>query len=65
MKKHAKLNPILSQIEQYRIPTCRGADDELYYTIDYQIHAMYHSAHCEYTLWYEGRNYGSVKADYV
>ncbi|GKZ29954.1 hypothetical protein AbraIFM66950_007292 [Aspergillus brasiliensis] len=65
VKKHATLNPILSQIEKDRIPTCRGADGELYYTINFRIHALYYSAHCEYTLWYEGRNYGSVKVDYV
>ncbi|GKZ72046.1 hypothetical protein AnigIFM50267_008098 [Aspergillus niger] len=65
VKQHAKLNPILSQIEKNRIPTCHGADNELYYTIGFQIHAVYYSAHCEYMLWYEGRNYGSVKAEYV
>ena len=65
VKQHAKLNPILNQIEKNRIPICCGADNELYYTIGFQIHAVYYSAHCEYMLWYEGRNYGSVKAEYV
>ncbi|GKZ40442.1 hypothetical protein AbraIFM66951_000206 [Aspergillus brasiliensis] len=65
VKKHATLEPTLSQIEKSRIPTCRGADGELYYTILFQIHAVYYSAHCEYTLWYEDHEYGSVKADYV
>ncbi|RAL03428.1 Hsp70 family protein [Aspergillus ibericus CBS 121593] len=50
---------------RYRLPECRGADGKLYYIIDYAIHASYYSAHCEYELWYEGRNHGSVKADYV
>ncbi|EHA22088.1 hypothetical protein ASPNIDRAFT_139705, partial [Aspergillus niger ATCC 1015] len=65
VKQHAKLNPILNQIEKNRIPICHGADNELYYTIGFQIHAVYYSAHCEYMFWYEGCNHGSVKAEYV
>lgn len=65
VKRHATLNPSLGVIEKERIPIERGADNELYYVVRYEIHAVYYSAHCVYTLWYEGRNYGSVKADYV
>ncbi|OOF96507.1 hypothetical protein ASPCADRAFT_145022 [Aspergillus carbonarius ITEM 5010] len=64
VKPHAILNPRLDRIQQDRIPTRHGADGRRYYQIDYEIHASYYSAHCEYKLWYEGRNHGSVKADY-
>ncbi|KAE8339283.1 hypothetical protein BDV24DRAFT_152848 [Aspergillus arachidicola] len=33
-----------------RIPVCLGQDDEEYYEVQFQIHATYFSAHCEYAL---------------
>ncbi|RAH52240.1 hypothetical protein BO85DRAFT_464003 [Aspergillus piperis CBS 112811] len=65
VNQHATLNPSLGVIEKERIPIERGADNKLYYVVQYEIHAVYYSAHYVYTLWYEGRNYGSVKADYI
>ncbi|PYI05259.1 actin-like ATPase domain-containing protein [Aspergillus sclerotiicarbonarius CBS 121057] len=64
-KTHAILNPVLSKSQKKRIPKCRGNDGEQYYEIAFKIDAAYFSAHCEYTLWYEGKNHGSVKVDYV
>lgn len=65
MKKHAVLNIPLSKIQKERMPTDKGADGEEYYCLEYEIHAAYFSAHCEYTLWYEGVYHGEVKVDYV
>ncbi|XHG03295.1 hypothetical protein AWENTII_006610 [Aspergillus wentii] len=65
MKQHAFLNPSLGVIQKARIPICLGKDGKNYNQIHFQIHAAYFSAHCEYTLWYEGKNHGSVKVDYV
>ncbi|PIG87213.1 hypothetical protein AARAC_004202, partial [Aspergillus arachidicola] len=65
IKKHAVLNPNLDAIEKARIPVCLGQDDEEYYEVQFQIHATYFSAHCEYALWYEGKDHGSVRVDYA
>ncbi|KAJ5105553.1 hypothetical protein NUU61_002900 [Penicillium alfredii] len=48
-----------------RIPVVRGQDREDYYEVSFQIHATYYSAHCEYSLWFEGKNHGGVKVEYV
>ncbi|PLB48097.1 actin-like ATPase domain-containing protein [Aspergillus steynii IBT 23096] len=64
-KRHAVLNPQLDKIQKDRLETCIGADGEEYYEISFEIHAVYYSAHCEYTLWYEGKDHGRVKVDYV
>ena len=65
MKKHADLNPPLSRIEKEGIPTSKGAVGEDYYDLEFEIHAAYFSAHCQYTLWYEGVNHGDVQVNYV
>jgi hypothetical protein len=65
MKTHASLKPDLDTIQKSRIPVVRGKDGEDYYQIHYQIHARYFSAHCEYSLWYEGKDHGSVKVEYA
>ncbi|KAK6812786.1 hypothetical protein RU639_011503 [Aspergillus parasiticus] len=65
IKKHAVLNLNLDAIEKARIPVCLGQDDEEYYEVQFQIHATYFSAHCEYALWYEGKDHGSVRVDYA
>lgn len=64
-KQHAVLNPRLDRIQKSRLQTCTGTDGEKYYQISFEIHAVYYSAHCEYTLWYEGKDHGRVKVDYV
>ncbi|PWY74562.1 actin-like ATPase domain-containing protein [Aspergillus sclerotioniger CBS 115572] len=65
MKKHAILNPVLSKVQKKRISKSQGKDGEKYYQVAFKIDAAYFSAHCEYTLWYEERNYGSIKVDYL
>lgn len=65
MEEHAVLHPELDPILRMRIPTVRGADMKRYYQVSYEIHATYYSAHSEYSLWFEGKNHGVVKVDYV
>ncbi|GAD95968.1 hypothetical protein ANI_1_734144 [Paecilomyces variotii No. 5] len=64
IKQHVRLCPELGEIPRSKIPICRGKDGKLYYRLKYEIHAAYFSAHCEYTLWHGGQNYGTVKATY-
>ncbi|KAJ9315072.1 hypothetical protein DTO271D3_4525 [Paecilomyces variotii] len=64
MKKHVHLCPSLGEIPRSRIPIRTGKDRRSYYILNFKIHAAYFSAHCEYTLWHEGQNYGTVKATY-
>ena len=48
------------QLEKARIPVRLRYDSQEYYHIDCKIDASYFSAHCEYALWYEGKNHGGV-----
>lgn len=65
MKLHTVLHPQLDSILRQQIPLVRGADNEKYYSLAYEIHAVYYSAHCEYSLWFKGKNHGAVRVDYV
>ncbi|KAJ5666177.1 uncharacterized protein N7477_008625 [Penicillium maclennaniae] len=65
MRTHCKLHPILNRAHQERIPVTRGKDGEDYHTVLYQIHANYYSAHCDYSLWFEGQNHGTVEVEYL
>ena len=65
MKRHAALNPPLDAIDKFLIPIRFGEDGKQYYHVDYETHATYFSAHCEYTLWFKGKNYGSVEVEYT
>ncbi|GAB1197359.1 hypothetical protein APSETT444_006652 [Aspergillus pseudonomiae] len=65
IKKLRVLNPDLDAIEKARIPVRLGHDKEKYYEVHYQIQATYFSAHCEYTLWYEDKEHGTVRFDYA
>lgn len=62
IKRHVDLDANLDNIPLSDIPIRRGKDNERYYIWISQIHASYSSAHCEYTLWYQGKNYGAVEA---
>lgn len=64
MKEHAKLDPRLDRILKTHIPVRRGRDGYDYYEPEYQVQAAFFSAHSEYTLWFEGKNHGTVKVDY-
>lgn len=55
----------LSGIPTACYKTKTGYNGEKYYKIDYQVKAIFCSAHTEYSLWFEGERYGSVQADYV
>ncbi|RJE19396.1 Hsp70 protein [Aspergillus sclerotialis] len=65
IKQHACLSPRLNSILKERIPVVEGKDGNKYYQVEYQIHAAYFSAHCEYTLWFGGKDHGTVKVDYA
>lgn len=43
----------------------RGADDNLYYEINYSIEITYYSGYTTYELIYNNTNYGPVAAEYV
>ena len=64
MRKHAVLHPRLASSLQQKIPKVRGADNQHYYKVDFQVHANYYSAHCDYSLWVEGENQGTVEVHY-
>lgn len=65
MKRHADLHPPLNAIDKLLIPTRTGEDGKRYYQVEYETHATYFSARCEYTLWFRGKNYGSVEVEYT
>ncbi|KAJ5347113.1 actin-like ATPase domain-containing protein [Penicillium brevicompactum] len=65
MKLHTVLHPQLDSILCQQIPRVHGADNEMYYDVAYEVHAVYYSAHCEYSLWFAGKNHGAVRVDYV
>jgi hypothetical protein len=65
IKKHAILEPPLDRISKATIPVKVGADWKEYYEVEYKIQARYYSAHCEHSLWFGGKDHGSVKVDYV
>lgn len=65
MRKHCELHPVLDQALRERIPVSLGKDGEEYYTVSYKIHANYYSAHCDHSLWFEDKNHGTVKVDYL
>ncbi len=55
----------LSRIPSSRMPLVKGADEKMYYKIDYQIQITFFSAYTTYELIHDGVNYGQVKAEYV
>lgn len=65
MRPHAVLHPALDSQLRERIPSVRGADGKDYYQVSYEIHAYHYSAHCEYSLWFGGKDHGSVEVEYV
>ncbi|KAL9000689.1 MAG: hypothetical protein Q9169_000725 [Polycauliona sp. 2 TL-2023] len=55
----------LGRIPFHNFPTEFGADDALYYRIEYCIEVTCYSAYTKYELIYDGFNYGPVTAEYV
>jgi hypothetical protein len=55
----------LSSISTTLIPVRRGKDNLDYYYLKYKIHVAFFSARTEYSLWYLGKEYGRVKAEYA
>lgn len=41
-----------------------GKDRKSYWKLDYEIRIKFFSAHTEYSLWYNDKCYGNVKAKY-
>jgi hypothetical protein len=54
----------LSAIPEGEIPVKRGDDGEDYYKIEYQIMVAFFSAHMEFSLWYNGKQYGKVSGQF-
>ncbi|KAI2787514.1 hypothetical protein POX_f07882 [Penicillium oxalicum] len=65
VRQHATMKAELDDDLQRRIPIKTGQDGEKYYFIDYAFHAHYFSAHCDVSLWYEGRHQGSAQITYL
>lgn len=42
----------------------RGKDGQTYYGIVFEIHVNLYSAHTEYSLWYNGKSYDTINAEY-
>lgn len=55
----------LSQIPVAAFPKVMGADSRLYYKVAVKIKITCHSAYTHYELIHNGKNYGSVRAEYV
>jgi hypothetical protein len=55
----------LSGIPTARYKTMTGYNGDKYHRINYEVQAIFCSAHTEYSLWVEGERYGSIQADYV
>ncbi|KAJ6077563.1 uncharacterized protein N7446_000499 [Penicillium canescens] len=65
IKKHAILETPLDRIFKATIPVKIGAYGKEYYEVEFKIQARYYSAHCEHSLWFGGKDHGSVKIAYV
>lgn len=59
------LNADLSAIALTDIPIRVGADGKDYYILDFQIKVAFFSAHMEFSLWYQGKQYGKVDAQFT
>lgn len=65
IKRLVSMNSNLWPIPTNLIPTERGRDGLEYYCLKYEIKINFFSAHTEYSLWYKGKEYGNVKAEYA
>jgi hypothetical protein len=65
MRRHATLDATLDPNLRLNIPLKRGKDGENYFVMSHEFHAHYFSAHCDVSLWFEGRHHGSVKITYL
>ena len=54
----------LSQVPKKQIQKRTGADRRKYYYADYEIRARFLSAAIEWSLWFKGKCYGTVRAKY-
>lgn len=55
----------LGLIDPALIPIERGKDGLESYVLRYEIKINFFSAHTGYSLWYEGKEYGNLKAEYA
>lgn len=65
MRRHATLDVTLDPNLRLNIPVKRGKDGENYFVMSHEFHAHYFSAHCDVSLWFEGRHHGSVQITYL
>jgi hypothetical protein len=55
----------LSVLPLDEFPIRMGADGKDYVYFEFEIHTNFSSAHTEYSLWYKGKQYGEVDAEYA
>ena len=65
MKKLADLIADTSTIPLGIVPIEQGQDGQNHYVLDIEIKVAFFSAHTEYSLWYEGVEYGKVNVEYA
>jgi hypothetical protein len=63
-RRHAILKADLSRIPERRLKRAIGEDGEDYYKLDHDVKAAFHSAHTEYSLWYQNECFGKVEVAY-
>ena len=60
-----KVEADLSRVPENRFPRVFGADEQLYYSILFDVQITLYSAYTKYELVHAGVNYGQVAAEYV
>lgn len=64
MKQLLTITADLSSIRLHKLPIKTGADGKAYYDLAFQVKVAFFSAHMEFSLWYNKKEYGKVKAEY-
>ncbi|KAI1292990.1 hypothetical protein F5Y03DRAFT_402728 [Xylaria venustula] len=65
VKLLCRLSADLSSIPDHQFGTRLGVDGRMYYYLEFDIEAVYHSASTQYTLIYQEKRYDTVSAEYV
>ena len=55
----------LSTIPKGDIPIETGKDGKKYYRLNYEVKIAFFSAHMNFSLWYKGKQYGKVNAQFA
>ncbi len=60
-----KVEADLRRIPAHQFQETIGADQKLYYKVNFEVQITFYSAYTKYELVYGGVNYGQVAAEYV